>query len=1284
MSKTKLSMLRQSARTLGAAALLVSSVAAQAQVALADQPLFTNNPVPGNLALALSVEFPTAVSVAHIGNYDNTRTYLGYFDAAKCYQYRSSATDSTTTPNLTAPDSYFYPVAAASATRTCTGQWSGNFLNWATMQTIDPFRWALTGGYRVIDTASLTVLEKAWASGQGGTGNFPNRSISNATTISGATPLTSLSAVNMRVESMGNRLRFSSNATNLTNGTAPVHYNPATNPTGVANTVYEVFARVKVCDSAIGLESNCRAYGSNHKPEGLIQRYSDRIRYSAFGYLNDSNVRRDGGVLRARQKFVGPTEPVIGSPAITNAVREWDPATGVFILNPDSADAADTATVFGVPVANSGVINYLNKFGRAAGSYKTYDPVGELYYAAVRYFKNLGNIESWTSTGTASVATRTTWVDNFPVITTWDDPIQYSCQRNFILGIGDTNTHADKNVPGATSLTANEPTKPSFGSGESTNAVTATNRIGLLEGIGGGSLGTVNPYNGCCTNNSALMAGIAYDVHTRDIRPDDNAQRSTLGRQTISTYWLDVMEYQTMAANNQFLLAAKYGGFEVPDGFDLYANTAALPEAWWRTTTDVLPNGAPRPDNYFTAGAPDQMISGLTRAFADIASRIRAYTTSFSTTLPQVAQTGNGSFSTQYDSQSWTGEVQANILNFDAVTGDPVLIQPPAWIFSTELAAQTGSNGWNTNRRIASWDPVSRSAVAFRASGGSRLTNAQLLALDTPYDPANDSTNYLNYLRGDRSNEIASTTTGSTRAYRTRTTLVGDIEGSKAVPVGRPDYPFEEGSNPGYEAFKTAHRNRRTVVYVGANDGMLHAINGALQRTQPPTPNTLETDPDAGREMFAYIPSALITGPNNTPAVDGLAALGRSPYVHKYFVNSTPVTFDVDFFTTRNPVATAPDWRTILVGGLGKGGKSYYALDVTDPTFLAQSESNLVSRVLWEFTDPDMGYSYGAPLIIKTLKYGWVVVLTSGYNNGSSNGYLFFVNPRTGELLEKVAMPSASNGLASVNGFVETYRNNLTDALYAGDLDGNIWRLDVTGTTGTYPTPQLFAVLTDTAGARQPITARIVVEIEPRTEMRFVMVGTGKLLDTSDIGSTQYQTFYAISDGSRNFGGFRTITSTPLGKSDLVETTNTLNTLNIDYDTRRGWYINLNRLGSPSNLETGSPYRVVSRPTSFYGTVTFVAVALVNDPCSPTGTSRIIGVDMFNAQSLLLSTATADRLPYVQVATNVTDIKDLSVNGRREIIFGDDRGGLSQARSAPAPAQPSKRLNWREIQSLNN
>jgi type IV pilus assembly protein PilY1 len=498
-----------------AAAISGVCVSTPAAIPLADQPILSAVSVPGNLALALSVEFPTAISVAHPNRtYSADNTYIGYFDPAKCYSYRY--TDGTST------DNYFYPDGAAT-NRTCSNKWSGNYLNWATMQTIDPFRWALTGGYRVIDTSSLTVLEKAWASNQGGTTNFPDSTLSGATLISGATPFSSTSLTS-RAWAQGNKLRLvtptpdGQNGTSFTatyfhnktltapsamsraegsinyvkGGTWPTgvnqdnmsarwvgqvtapstgnytfrirgddgvrlkvkknangnwtslgdtgwkdqgatnydlavngvaandtlyieaeyyqgsggaeislqwqppgaggftvvgastssitdtatHYNPAN--TLVAGQVYEFFVRVKVCDSAPaagGLESNCTQYtNGNYKPTGLMQAYSDKIRYSAFGYLNDSSSTRDGGVLRARQKFIAPMKPVPGGLPVANPSTEWDAATGVMLTNPDAQDATDTTNNFGVTVTNSGVMNYLNKFGEITpGTYKTYD-----------------------------------------------------------------------------------------------------------------------------------------------------------------------------------------------------------------------------------------------------------------------------------------------------------------------------------------------------------------------------------------------------------------------------------------------------------------------------------------------------------------------------------------------------------------------------------------------------------------------------------------------------------------------------------------------------------------------------------------------------------------------------------------------------------------------------------------------------------------------------------------------------------------------------------------------
>jgi type IV pilus assembly protein PilY1 len=706
------------------------SMSAQATTPLADQPLFAAANVPGNLALVLSVEFPTAVSVAYVTRtYSSATTYLGYFDAAKCYTYLY--TDGSTVNN------YFQPYGGAT-NHTCHGQWSGNFLNWATMQTIDPFRWVLTGGYRLIDQAGLTVVEKAWASGQGGAANFPDSSVLVGTDIAGATPFSSSTSVmTIRIQGMGNLMRFTTASSGIsflgkyynsqTPGGTPVltrtdstinfDWGTASTPgpgvnqanisavwtgtitipttgkytfrsraddtvkllvngglafnqtaytslanivspaysftkgdqvqievdfsqgnggssvvlewqtpgstsfqvvgavttanvngsTSVAyngtatanNVVYDAFARVKVCDPSLGaalLEANCIAYGSNYKPEGLMQQYSNKMRYSALGYLNNSDVFRDGGVLRAQQKFIGPTQPVPGSTAVTNTPgattgqttgAEWDSTNGIFALNPDAADAANTAGIMGLAsgaVVNSGVLNYVNKFGETSHTYKTLDNVSELYYAALRYFKNLPNVPEWTAVASGNDATP--WVDGFPVITAPRDPILYTCQRNFILGIGDVHTHDDRNVPGNTISDTNEPTMPAaVVADKSVDAVLRTNQVGALELLPAG-LGNIDGnYPTCCEGNSALIAGLAYDAHVLDIR--GRATSATQPKpQTVDTYWVDVQEGQRYEQNNQFYLATKYGGFTVPSNY-LISNTTPLPLSSWHTNTEA-------------------------------------------------------------------------------------------------------------------------------------------------------------------------------------------------------------------------------------------------------------------------------------------------------------------------------------------------------------------------------------------------------------------------------------------------------------------------------------------------------------------------------------------------------------------------------------------------------------------------------------------------------------------------------------------------------------------------
>jgi len=1370
---------------------------AYAATPLADTPLFSTNTVPGNVALALSVEFPTALGSAYTAAYNINSNYVGYFDPDKCYVYTTAANTAAaaglrntgvnntggllannandtnwtliTSPvgagdlnnvntantlgnsataqaiggNVTTPagdytyrttfnipvgtslrdvivhftvayddrlvsvsvngtatgisntnlstrgelialnsrnsafvigantidirvnntvvnsnmgirvdkvylsfdanGSYFSPNSVAIA-HNCTGRWSGNFLNWALTQTIDPFRYALTGGYRSVDTSNLTILEKAWASGQGGTVVNASlaASVANRAIITQSTPFNNLDGFTFRIRGLQNKFFFTS-AGNVNNGATDGVVTAAV-PANTTN-VYEMFARVKVCDGAL-LEKNCTQYpNGNFKPTGLIQKNAKKLNFGAFGYLNDGTLTRDGGVLRAKMGAVGPKTAVPNSAEIINPNAEWNENTGVFTDNPDPTAAALAG------VTNSGVINYLNKFGLTAPGYKTSDPVGELYYTAIRYYKNLGNVAAYTNNLDANR------IDGFPVFTNWEDPIKYSCQANFIIGVGDTNTHADANLPGVTIArnAAREPAMPPEVTADTTvNVRTATNKVGELENVGYGNLGDRNP-SWCCNSNSYLMAGLAYDSHTRDLRTD------FAGKQTITTYWLDVLEsgdrFNTGGAGwrNQFWLTAKYGGFNNASkdvAYDPYAvSVTAPPLADW----DADGNGDP--DNYYRANNPQRMIDGLNNAFSDIVSKVLGSSNAFATVSPLVT-TNDLAYATSYNADGWTGNVIGSSVTFDT-NGAPITTK--VWDANTKIDAQN----WNSGRFIASASCGIPTTAGTKTCTGVPFRLASLAAANrTDLSTVTaDQQKILDYLRGDRSNE---TTAGG---LRVRTSVLGDIVNSKVIAVGKPNEPYDEAFNPGYAAFKTAYAGRINMAYVGANDGMLHAINGT---------NTV----DGGKELFAYVPNPLFNGPNNTPQDDGLAALTKPAFIHHQYVDATPVVRDVNLGTD-----ASPNWRSLLVGGLGKGGKAYYALDVTNPSALS-NESNLASAVKWEFTHNDMGYSFGKPVLVKinanngsTAYNGWAVIVTSGYNNADRNGYFFVLNANTGQLLYRVrtynTAPTTDAGLAHVNAYVSNAADFKADAAYAGDLLGGLWRLDLTTMT-----VKQIADLKDSSGIAQSITTPPMIEVDQASNARNVFVGTGRLLDESDLGSSTKNTIYAIIDGISNFGSFFVDATLPTGitfpirRSNLNDNSATFATSGVTGPAPNsiGWFVDLPD-GFLINVDMATNAGVVAvvanKPTS----------AVCSNASTSNGVSRVYAFSYGRGASAINNIAGYTEANVL--AKHVVFYKNVSSGSNNvpaKLAITDENGNfIPEPPLKDLSALKFKLLNWRDL-----
>jgi type IV pilus assembly protein PilY1 len=1294
---------------------------------LADKPIAAGADVPGNLALALSVEFPTAISIANTGNYSDTMQYVGYFDPAKCYVYNfvSAAPAS----------SYFSPYSnglMSNGTHDCSATpgllWSGNFMNWAATQTIDPFRWALTGGYRSVDNTSQTILEKAWMPANLGSAssNYPNRGTSSQITpgnilnsglIAKLTPFSSWSHFDLAVFGNGNAMVFSGD------GTAATYQTPVASAFDLSNLTlanshpehpHRVYIRVAVCVPGM-LESNCVQYGSNYKPEGLIQQNANKIRFSAFGYLNQNGDVRQGGVMRAPMRFVGPNIPTpLSTALLVNPKPEWDSGTGIMSVNPDTASATASG------VTNSGVMNYLNKFGEASQTYKTYDNVSELYYAAVRYFENLGNVNEWTSGASATA------LDGFPALSVWPTDtysspspslnpgasILYSCQKNFILGIGDDHTWYDYNVGGNTGAGSYSPTGllrpvPAAVAADTFNqAATWTFDLQSLEGI------PPNPkWAFGLTDATYFIAGLAYGVHVNDIRPTSDMPDA----QTISTYWMDVAEGQHVENLNPYYLAAKYGGFNAgtigqgppgaanpnpppannPPAYNMLDTTNPIQLGQFDTATnDICSPGAPAcinmngtnhllPDNYYEANNASTMVAGLKSAFTSIASAVSQESTSFSFSLPNVS-TGTESFGASYDANGWTGTVSGFTLTFNPTTGAPN--QTQVWTTSSTLQTQIAGTLWQTARRIVTWSgtagvPFELASLTTSPTAQETADIAALNSLGYSSVTCNStSCPYLNYLRGDQSNEINVST--GLHAFRNRNLLLGDIVDAGLTPVATPQQTFSDANNPGYIEFKNFWAPpqpappaapipplRPTMVYAGANDGMLHAFNG-----------------DTGAEQFAYIPSALFQGPNGTPQVDGLAQLGNPNYVHHNYVDATPAAFDVDMNHTPG-ASGSPDWHTILIGGLGKGGKSYYALDITDPRPLSMNtEAAVASKVLWEFTDTaTMGYSYGVPVVVKTVKYGWVAILTSGYDSPDPGGfgYLYFVNPKTGALLEKVKTPTASSGLTQASAFVKDFSDETSDSVYVGDLNGQVWRFDLTEPvpTNPYPPPVLLATATaSTSGAPQPITTAPLIEIHPVTRKRYVLFGTGVLLAVPDVPNTQQQSFYAIIDGTA--AGFNPITA-PITRADLTSITSSIpgaqtisGTPNAIPAGSNGWVTDLG-----NDAASGIGWRVILNPQAFNGIVTFAtSLTTATDPCSPQGSSRVYALDYGTVLSVLQPNPSP--VAFVTYTFAAINLRFAGANGNPEIIVGFSKGDPQRVNANLTSGLAIRILNWREIPTV--
>jgi type IV pilus assembly protein PilY1 len=392
----------------------------------------------------------------------------------------------------------------------------------------------------------------------------------------------------------------------------------------------------------------------------------------------------------------------------------------------------------------------------------------------------------------------------------------------------------------------------------------------------------------------------------------------------------------------------------------------------------------------------------------------------------------------------------------------------------------------------------------------------------------------LDYLRGDRGGEVAGAS-----AMRTRTGLLGDIIDSSPTWVGPPSQTFSawgdklfassaapEASGQSYDAFKTAYATRQNLVYVGANDGLLHAFKAGAHDASGNFVGNSALTPNDGREALAYMPTAVVESirPNN-PSLD----FSSPQYGHNFYVNATPATGDLFY---------GGAWHTWLVSGLGAGGNatgpiadktstakgSLFALDITDPSKFGQSSA--ASIVVGDWTTDTitctnlkncgehLGSVYGTPLIRRLHSGQWAVLFGNGLNSSSGTAGLFImlVDPTSGitsfRFLATGTGPVAGNknGISYVAS-ADLDGDHITDYVYGGDVMGNLWRFDLTAADAANWAAGSSAIFK--APSNQPITAKPVVAIVPGkgTEGRprvIVGVGTGQRFPQTQAQDVSY------------------------------------------------------------------------------------------------------------------------------------------------------------------------------------
>ncbi|KJV34853.1 pilus assembly protein, partial [Luteibacter yeojuensis] len=547
---------------------------------------------------------------------------------------------------------------------------------------------------------------------------------------------------------------------------------------------------------------------------------------------------------------------------------------------------------------------------------------------------------------------------------------------------------------------------------------------------------------------------------------------------------------------------------------------------------------------YFSAADPTSLVNSLTTILSSV---IAASSTALTLTLStNVLSVGAVAYYAGYDTTNWGGTLQARTLGATGAVSAASL-----WSAGDLLNARSLTS--DPRLIVTSTAPGTGTGIAFNYDS---LALNQQLVLNS-----SDGTGSLLLQDGLGKRRVAwlsGSRTDEGATFRTRTTLLGAIFGSQPTYVGAPSGNFSDSfptnspeaaavSTDSYFAFVSKWANRPATLYVGANDGMLHAFDARLASVAGSNP---------GRELWAYVPASVYA---NLPAQSKLNNFTFTPTV-----DGSPVIGDVFFNAANTTNKSTAGWHTLLVGSLRYGGRGVFGIDVTDPSAATLNTTTAVaSKVLWEFnsevassaagTPANLGYTFGTPVIARVAWPNtdanktvgrWVVLVPGGYlpdgstATAANNAYssIFMLDAQTGTLLKEIRTPTGTGATASHGITTPTVGDydgdQVADVAFAGDLDGNMWRIDLSqaslsSTTASAGVSLLFKPATVNA---QSITTAPRLIADPNSAYFMVIFGTGRFLSTADTADTTMQSLYGVRDPGA-------AVTTPVQVASLVQQT---------------------------------------------------------------------------------------------------------------------------------------------------